>query len=154
MLETLTTRKEALEKRGKKGFTLMEMLIVIAIIAILIAIAIPIFTQQLAKANAATDAANIRSGYAQVQSDIILKNIKSDSATLQSDGVVKWETSDNNTETSFKGNYKTVGDSENLTESANIGGVGAEWDEGQKVVYEVDANGKISSIAGAAYTAS
>ena len=55
-----------LEKlRSKKGFTLMEMLIVVAIIAILIAIAIPTFAAQLDKANQATDAANIRSAYAE-----------------------------------------------------------------------------------------
>ena len=51
--------------RSKKGFTLMEMLIVVAIIAILIAIAIPTFASQLEKANQATDAANIRAAYAE-----------------------------------------------------------------------------------------
>ena len=65
MIETLQTRKEELEKRGKKGFTLMEMLIVIAIIAVLIAIAIPIFTSQLEKARESTDLANVRSAYAE-----------------------------------------------------------------------------------------
>ena len=55
-----------LEKlRSKKGFTLMEMLIVVAIIAILIAIAIPTFASQLEKANQATDAANLRAAYAE-----------------------------------------------------------------------------------------
>lgn len=49
-----------------KGFTLMEMLFVIAIIAILIAIAIPVFAGQLERAREATDAANIRSAYAEV----------------------------------------------------------------------------------------
>jgi prepilin-type N-terminal cleavage/methylation domain-containing protein len=51
---------------NEKGFTLMEMLIVVAIIAILIAIAIPTFNNSLNKAKLATDEANIRSGYAAV----------------------------------------------------------------------------------------
>ena len=50
---------------NKKGFTLMEMLIVVAIIAILVAIAIPTFAGQLDKARQATDAANIRVAYAE-----------------------------------------------------------------------------------------
>ena len=48
-------------KMNKKGFTLMEMLIVIAIIAILIAIAIPTFTNALEKSRQRTDMANVRS---------------------------------------------------------------------------------------------
>ena len=58
--------KKMMEKRNQKGFTLMEMLIVVAIIAILVAIAIPVFTSQLEKAREATDAANIRAAYAEV----------------------------------------------------------------------------------------
>ena len=55
-----------MKKNNNKGFTLMEMLIVVAIIAVLVAIAIPVFTNQLEKAREATDAANIRSTYAEV----------------------------------------------------------------------------------------
>ena len=51
--------------KNTKGFTLMEMLIVVAIIAILIAIAIPTFTAQLEKAREAADIANIRSKYSE-----------------------------------------------------------------------------------------
>lgn len=51
--------------KNTKGFTLMEMLIVVAIIAILIAIAIPTFTAQLEKAREAADIANIRSTYSE-----------------------------------------------------------------------------------------
>jgi prepilin-type N-terminal cleavage/methylation domain-containing protein len=53
------------KRNNKKGFTLAELLIVVAIIAVLVAIAIPIFTSQLEKAREATDLANIRSAYAE-----------------------------------------------------------------------------------------
>ncbi|WP_417410263.1 prepilin-type N-terminal cleavage/methylation domain-containing protein [Hominenteromicrobium sp.] len=58
--------------KNKKGFTLMEMLIVVAIIAILIAIAIPTFASSLNKARVATDEANIRAGYASVMADVLM----------------------------------------------------------------------------------
>lgn len=51
--------KAKLRKNG--GFTLIEMLIVVAIIAILIAISIPLVGSALEKARVATDAANERS---------------------------------------------------------------------------------------------
>ena len=54
-----------LMKKSKKGFTLMEMLIVVAIIAILVVIAIPTFTNALTEAREAADLANIRAWYAE-----------------------------------------------------------------------------------------
>lgn len=58
--------KALLKMRNKKGFTLMELLIVVAIIAILAAIAIPTFASSLQKAEDAADQANARSLYAAV----------------------------------------------------------------------------------------
>lgn len=57
--------------KKSKGFTLAELLIVVAIIAVLVAIAIPIFTSQLEKAREATDAANIRAAYAEAAAEAI-----------------------------------------------------------------------------------
>ena len=65
------TMNKMRKMKNKKGFTLMEMLIVVAIIAILIAIAIPTFASSLNKARVATDEANIRSGYASVMTDVL-----------------------------------------------------------------------------------
>ena len=60
--------------RQNKGFTLAELLIVVAIIAVLVAVAIPVFTQQLEKAAEATDIANIRSAYAEATADLLGTN--------------------------------------------------------------------------------
>ena len=70
-MNMLQTKKEELKKQGKKGFTLMELLIVVAIIAVLVAIAIPLFTNQLEKAREATDLANIRSAYAVASTELL-----------------------------------------------------------------------------------
>jgi prepilin-type N-terminal cleavage/methylation domain-containing protein len=52
---------------NKKAFTIMEMLIVVAIIAVLVAIAIPTFSAQLEKAKESADVANIRATVAEIQ---------------------------------------------------------------------------------------
>lgn len=81
-----------MKKNNNKGFTLMEMLIVVAIIAVLVAIAIPVFTNQLEKAREATDAANIRSAYAEVMACALTGSAdKTNGVTrTESDGVYTW----------------------------------------------------------------
>ncbi len=58
-------------KKNNKGFTLAELLIVVAIIAVLVAIAIPVFTSQLEKSREATDLSNIRSAYAEAVAEYL-----------------------------------------------------------------------------------
>lgn len=51
-------------RKNEKGFTLAELLIVVAIIGVLVAVSIPIFTSQLEKSREATDLANLRAAKA------------------------------------------------------------------------------------------
>lgn len=56
---------------SQEGFTLAELLIVVAIIAVLVAVSIPVFNNQLEKSRDATSAANIRSAYAMAQASYL-----------------------------------------------------------------------------------
>lgn len=66
--------------KSKEGFTLAELLIVVAIIAILAMISIPIFTSRMEEAKRQTDAANVRSAKAAAVSQY-LSDSKTDSQT-------------------------------------------------------------------------
>ena len=59
--------------RNKRGFTLAELLVAVAIIAVLVGISIPIFTSQLEKSRESTDLANVRAAYAEVMAEAIEK---------------------------------------------------------------------------------
>ena len=143
------------KKLNKKGFTLAELLVVVAIIGVLVAISIPIFTAQLEKARDGVSIANIRAAYAQAQS-----------AYLTADG----KTTDADTDVTVA--YGTDGKVTTITvdkvviksESANNwSGVGAQlpWvtsadavtpeDPGtsatKKVVFTYNASGEITGVA-------
>ena len=64
-------------KKNNKGFTLAELLIVVAIIAVLVAIAIPIFTKRLESSRETSDLANLRGAYAVATTTMLADNISS-----------------------------------------------------------------------------
>ena len=79
-----------MKKNNKKGFTLAELLIVVAIIAVLVAIAIPVFTTQLEKSRDATSVANIRSAYAEAMTDYLTgTSAGAASATVTKDAIIQ-----------------------------------------------------------------
>lgn len=115
--------------KSSKGFTLMEMLIVVAIIAVLVAIAIPTFTTSLNKARVATDEANIRSGYAAFMAKIMSADevpAKDTEYYLNKDGTLFSDFTANKS-------YQCVGEQ---TEDISIAGhhVGT-WSKGNAVKY-------------------
>lgn len=84
--------------KNNKGFTLAELLIVIAIIAALVAIMIPTFSGQIEKAREAADLANLRAAYSEA-SICFLNGENNGNATIDStkkvvtvDGVVLTQT--------------------------------------------------------------
>ena len=80
-----------MKKNNNKGFTLAELLIVVAIIAVLVAISIPIFSSQLEKARDATSVANMRSAYAEAQVSFLTE---SDNGNATYDSTAKTVTVD------------------------------------------------------------
>ncbi len=93
---------------NKKGFTLMEMLIVVAIIAVLVAIAIPTFSNQLEKSREATDAANIRALYAEQMVEYLNKGAATSGTYTITQKTTGWE--NNELEAGLKKLVKTPAD--------------------------------------------
>ena len=88
-------------KKNNKGFTLAELLIVVAIIAVLVAIAIPVFTSQLEKSREATDMSNVRAAYAEVMANYLANGAKKGSNTSASveirQTIASWQNKENGT---------------------------------------------------------
>ena len=108
---------------NKKGFTLAELLVVVAIVGILVAISIPVFTAQLSKARKATNQANLRAAKAAAiaayltDEDVTLadkdgKIVYYDSGTSTKDGALKTDFAAPTTD------YSEVTDMDSATDKA------------------------------------
>ncbi len=108
-------------KLNRSGFTLMEKLIVIALIAVLIAIAIPVFASQLEKSREATDLANVRAAYAQVSTEAQLGNFEATVTVDLKQKQADWQSVD---PVNIGGivHYKDQGDTDNWTGVASPNG--------------------------------
>lgn len=99
------------KKLNKKGFTLAELLVVVAIIGVLVAISIPIFTTQLEKAREATDAANIRAAYAEVSANLLTEDDVSKVSSIEVKATqtqTGWQGTDFNTDDHKIGGQKVA----------------------------------------------
>ena len=134
----------------QNGFTLAELLVVVGIVAVLVAIAIPVFIAQLDRANAGADEANIRSGYGNAQSLAISSDVAvGDVFVLLGDGTVSKQTAGGGMPVNV---YTTKGESKNVTGASETGkvmiaGQEVEWGVGQTIVYTVIEGKKVVILA-------
>ncbi|MDD6350786.1 MAG: type II secretion system protein [Lachnospiraceae bacterium] len=138
------------KRNNKKGFTLAELLIVVAIIAVLVAISIPIFTSQLEKSRDAVTLSNIRAAYAEAQTAYLTESsdgtdvvytaaANGKNATVEVKGVVSKGTQEglnNLDQLPFGDKVKT------WTAKDSLGGTAKSW----KLTFTYDANGAITEV--------
>lgn len=131
MTGRLASNRRVEQLRAVGGFTLTETLVVLAVCAVVIAIAIPVFTSQLNKVRVESDAANIRSGYALATAMVLSdKDVQSgDTYSLNADGMI--------TDKNATGDFKTTGDTHADASLGKqvIGGQELDWDADEGVTY-------------------
>lgn len=136
-------------KKNKKGFTLAELLIVVAIIGVLVAISIPIFTAQLEKSREAVDEANLRSLYAEASAAVLTEDT---TATTDIKGATLKVEKGNDGVYTATAELTLTQQKDGLTggDSVNIGGVdvpSASWKKGGTMVITVKSDGTATTIA-------
>ena len=124
-----------MKKMNKKGFTLIEMLVVIAIIAVLVSIVIPVVGNSTEKAAQAKDAANIRSACAELSIALLADEVSAGSdVTDNTNGTYSYEV-----ETTCKNAKFDL-----LDDMSDIGGIAKDkFAAGDAATYiiTIDANG-------------
>ena len=125
--------------KNKKGFTLVELLVVVAIVAILVAISIPMVTGALEKARTETDNANKRAAEGAAMIEYLLKDggqgtkiytYNADTGTVIDTGSTEGDVNSSSAATGITG-YNKSGGTEN-TKVVNVkidlgGGITSAW---------------------------
>ena len=137
-------------RKNEKGFTLAELLIVVAIIGVLVAISIPIFTSQLEKSRDAVTLSNIRAAYAQAQSSYLTEDTTSTDATYakKDDGTATVTV----TGVEAKGQSGTIDNFSQLPFAGKASSLNAENSMGgtagtYKLTFTYDKNGNITEVS-------
>lgn len=102
--------------KNKEGFTLAELLVVVAILGILVTISIPLFTAQIAKARKATNEANVRAAKAAAVADYLTLESHEGDENKDGDGN-RWYKYDVNAGTIEREVPASVVETSSLTES-------------------------------------
>lgn len=140
-------KKNLLTKiRNRKGFTLAELLIVVAIIGVLVAISIPIFTSQLQKARLATNQANARAAYAAVEAQYLQDDTKhGDYTYTTTDGKIAKAATNDGTTALAKAGTETLTDISSWTTDTKVGSDTLGSKTFKKWTLSVDNDGSITT---------
>ena len=109
-------------KNKNRGFTIIELLIVVAIISILASIGIPVFSNSLEKSRESVDIANVRAAYAEVMTSANLGEVATVKIVHLSQKKDGWQSMD---PVKIGGiiHYKNQGDTENWKGNPVAGGI-------------------------------
>ena len=124
---------------NKKGFTLIEMLVVIAIIAVLVAIVIPTVSNSTTKAGAAANAANLRSLLAEASTAYVSGGTDTDNFTFTKDAsgkVTDIDVADTCTvKSKADGSFMTAGEDPVVTFDSATGDIEVTFGTGKTITY-------------------